>query len=204
MIDDELENKENIEKQTNADFVNGNISSHKWNQDKYGNWILEAINKDEANEFSQPKDKSLEKKILNNTERIKQETFVMTEWGIGKVTKIVDDIATVLIEGNPVEFHKETLTTSLPIYLCILCKDNTYWIDLIIEFFYNISILKSKIAQFMKCHHSQIIIIHKGVKVDKKNLSLMEMGIYERDILLVVIKDPQELNIIRYINILQV
>ena len=51
----------------------------------------------------------------------------------------------------------------------------------------------------MKCHHSQIVIVHNGAKVDKKGLSLIEMGIYENAVILVVIKDPQELMIVRYI-----
>ena len=192
--------KENSEKKAKVEMTDGNVSSYKWIQDKYGNWNLEKIKKEDPKECNQNDKKAIEKneiKTLDNTQRIKQDTFVMTEWGVGKVNKIEDEIATVIIEGQPVEFPKETLTTSLPVFLCILCKEITFWVDIKVEFFYNIATLKSKIAQFIKCHHSQIIIIHHGLKVDKKSLPLIEMGIYERDVILVVIKDPQELNILR-------
>jgi hypothetical protein len=180
-------------------FDGKTVSSYKWTQDKYGNWVLEKCSKEDTSKTQSKTEENNDIKVLDNTERIKPEGFVMTEWGVGRVKKIENGKVTVTIEGNPVEFSKETISTHTPVYLCILSKDVTYWVSLKIEYFYTIAVLKSKIAQFMKCHHSQIVIVHNGAKVDKKGLSLIEMGIYENVVILVVIKDPQELMIVRYI-----
>jgi hypothetical protein len=176
------------------------IKNYRWTQDRFGNWALEKVMKDEKKEEEREEGRSADKSennVIDNTERVKQDSYVMTEWGIGKVKKLENGIATVLIEGNPAEFPKEMLPTSLPVYLCILCKDMTYWVSLKVEFFYNIGILKSKIAQFMQCHHSQIVLVHSGAKIDKKTVSIMELGVYENDVILALIKDPQELQIFR-------
>ena len=196
-----IEEPENIEKLENNIKIDSSygkkISSFKWNQDKYGNWILEKCSKEEPS-ISEPKPDSIsENRVLDNTERIKLDGFVMTEWGVGKVKKIENGIVTVIIEGNPIDLSKDNISTYLPVYLCILSKDITYWVSIKIEFHYTIGYLKTKIAQFMKCHHSQIVIVHNGAKIDKKGLSLFDMGIYENDVILVAIKDPQELMIVR-------
>lgn len=165
-----------------------------WKQDKYGNWIL-----DKTTVGKKPHEKLEKSDLIDNSVSLKLDSLVMTEWGVGKVTnsKLEDGTVQVKIEENQLAFSPESIKVNLDIYLCILCKDSSYWVDMKIDFGFTIQSLKQKISQFIKCHPSQIVIIHSGAKVDKKNQSLVDIGVYEKDVFLIAIKDPQELSIFR-------
>lgn len=136
-------------------------------------------------------------KVIDNSEKYKVDMIVMTEWGIGKIISINEGgIAIVKIEGSEVEFPLMSLNTSLTVYCCILCKDSSNWIEIKVEFDFAVYALKKKIALMLRCHPSQVILIHGGRKVDK-NVNIFELGIYEKDVFLAIIKDPQELSVMR-------
>ena len=136
-------------------------------------------------------------KILNNNEKFKNSMSVMTEWGVGKILNLLEnDIALCRIEGSDIEFPLMNLNTSLTIYICILCKDSSYWTEIKLGFDYTVNQLKQKISTIVKCHPSQIVIVHNGRKVTK-SVNVFELGIYEKDVFLAIIKDPNELTVLR-------
>jgi hypothetical protein len=161
---------------------------------------MHKLSKTKDNLIKENEDKyqKRENSIIDNSERYKPDMLVMTEWGIGKIANINPEsqIGVVKIEGNEVEFPLSTLNTALTIYLCILCRDSTMWAEVKIGFDYTTNLLKKKICSFVKCHQSQIVLIHSGQKIDK-NQNIFELGVYEKDVFLAVIKDPQELFILR-------
>ena len=138
-------------------------------------------------------------KVIDNTEKFKVDMVVMTEWGLGKIIKISQGIASIKIEGTDVDFPLMSLNTMITIYLCILSKETTSWAEIKIPFDYLVHDLKTKIARITNSHHSQVLLVHNGAKI-QKNVNIFELGIYEKDTFLVIIKDPREIEISRCIS----
>jgi hypothetical protein len=139
-------------------------------------------------------------KVLNNNQKFKIGMSVMTEWGVGKILNIMEgDIALCSIEGSDIEFPLGSLITSLSVFICILCKDSSNWAEAKIGFDFSVNNLKQKISKMIKCHPSQIVIVHNGSKVIK-NTNIFDLGVYEKDVFLAIIKDPTELSILRCKN----
>ncbi len=170
-----------------------------WTQDKYGRNKLSIKDELKLNKQKSSQTKQ-EKIILDNTEKFKEGLEVMTAWGLGRVVKHNENgLYAIKIEGNEVEFPADDLKLNYIIYLCILCKDNTYWCEMKIDFNLSLTQLKRKISTFIKCHPSQIVVIYNGSKLENlKNLE--ELGLYDFCTFLVAIKDPQELSILRTRN----
>ncbi len=135
--------------------------------------------------------------IIDNTEKYKTDMTVMTEWGVGKILSINPEtsIAMVKIEGSEVEFPLLSLNTAITIYFCVLSAGSDCWCEMKVSFDYTSQDLKSKLSAYLKCHSSQIVLIHNGMKIQKSD-NIFELGVYERDVFLAVVKDTQEL----YIN----
>jgi len=138
-------------------------------------------------------------KVIDNEEQFKSGMVVMTEWGLGTIVKISEEIASVKIEGTDVDFPLISLNTMISIYLCIVTKDTTTWAEVKLPFDYLINDLKIKVARIINSHQSQVLLVHNGAKIEK-NVNVFELGIYERDTFLAIIKDPQEFKIFRSLN----
>jgi hypothetical protein len=139
-------------------------------------------------------------KIIDNTEKYKNEMIVMTEWGIGRIGSIsTEGIAVIKIEGSEVEFPLSSLNTCLTVYLCILLKENCFWAEVKLGFDCSVYGLKKRVAQLIKCHPSQVVIVHGGKKIET-NVGIFELGVYEKDVFLAVVKDPKEYFITRSKN----
>ena len=179
----------------------------KWRQNSNGEYILHKYTED-ITEKSNARKLSTQltkinnadvKKIIDNTEKFKLDMVVMTEWGLGKILNIDGGVALVKIEGTEIEFPLFNLNTSITIYLCILMRDGTSWAEIKVPFDYFVKDLKIKIARITKCHNSQVILVHNGAKIEK-NLNIFDLGVYERDTFMAIIKDPQEYQMIRSKN----
>lgn len=179
------------------------FAKFRWLQDSTGSYKL--ISMDEANKDvktqtrSRSESKDLkEDNVIDNTKRFKENMSVMTEWGVGNITKLDAEMtkATIKIEGTELEFPLTAVRTELNIYCCILNKEGTQWAEVKLNFDATTLMIKKKIASLCNCHHSQVVLVHNGSKI-KRNLTISELGLYEREILLCVIKDPIEHSIIR-------
>jgi len=136
--------------------------------------------------------------VIDNTEKYKIGNTVMTDWGIG-IIKLINDnnTAMVNIESNEVEFPLINLSTFFTIFFCVLKNDSCSWLELKINLDCLVNGLKEKLGNVIECHPSQIVLIHGGNKIDK-NCNIFELGAYERDVFLAVIKDVQELVVSRF------
>jgi len=171
-----------------------------WVQDKFGRNILSV--KDDLKFGKKNSEINInENVIIDNSEKFKDGLEVMTAWGLGKVVaKNESGTYTIKIEQTEVEFPPEDIKLNYSVYCCILCKDHTYWSEIKLDFNSSLTAFKKKISSFIKCHPSQIVIIYNGNKLENiKNLE--ELGIYDKCIFLVAIKDPQELSILRTRNV---
>ena len=169
-----------------------------WTQDKYGRSKL--IHKDEIKVKESKADKKTENLVIDNSEKYKEGLEVMTAWGLGKyVRRNENGLIAIKIEATEVEFQEEDIKLNHTIVCCILCKDNTYWTELKLDLNTSLTGFKKKISTFIKCHPSQIVIIYNGNKLENLR-NLEELGLYDKCIFLVAIKDPQELVILRTKN----
>jgi hypothetical protein len=145
--------------------------------------------------------KKSENVILDNTDRLKKDMIVMTAWGLGKI-KGKNEVGQYIIsiESNEVTFGIEDIKLNYIVYCCILCKEETYWTEVKLDFNTSLSSFKKKISSFVKCHPSQVVVIYGGKKLEGIN-NLEELGLYDKLTFLIAIKDIQEYSALRTKNI---
>ena len=140
--------------------------------------------------------------VLDLTEQIKPGMLVMSEWGEGKVISInkTDQTIVLSIEGENHSFNISTVNPLINIFVCVVIKNKTNWLNLKIFFDDNCFNIKSKISKIFKCHINQIILIHNNKKITDNNKSTFNMGLYENGCLLCVIKEKEDSLNLRFKN----
>lgn len=184
---------------------NSIFTKFSWKQKSGGEYnlsFIEPVTSERKISINLPQQNKSEgaMQIIDNTEKFKPQMVVMTEWGIGTIDSISSEgIAVIKIEGSEVEFPLSGLNTCLTVYLCILQKENCIWAEVKLGFDCSVYGLKKRVAQLIKCNPSQIVIVHGGKKIET-NVGVFELGVYEKDVFLAVVKDPKEYFITRSKN----
>jgi len=130
-------------------------------------------------------------RILDITDKLQLDKYVITEWGLGKITKKENQIVTVDIYGNPAEFAASAIKLNYSITILVLFGENSLLLDLKVDSSTTISKFKKKIAEIVNSHSSLIVLVHSGRKVENEK-SILELGIYDKDSFMAVVKDPAE------------
>ena len=154
-----------------------------------------------ASEIQENNDKANEKinDIIDFSERIKKDIIVNTEWGPGRIKSVDKENKTCLIaiESDELSFPIMSVNPSLNIYACIIDKLKTHWMLMKVNFSDTALSIKQKIGKLYQVHHSQIVLIHSGYVVTD-NKSVFDMSLFEKDDILVVIKDKKEFSFKRF------
>jgi len=140
-------------------------------------------------------------RILDNTDKFKIDKFVITEWGLGKIIKKENNLITVDIYGTQQEFVENAIKLNYTITVLVLIGENSYLLDLKVDSSTTILRFKKKIADIVNTHSSLIVLVHGGRKVEDEK-SILELGIYDKDSFMAIVKDPSESVISRGGNIL--
>ena len=140
--------------------------------------------------------------VLDLTEQIKPGMLVMTDWGEGKVISINKTEQTIVlsIEGENHSFNISAVNPFIYIYICVVVKNTTNWLNLKIFYDDNCYNIKSKISKIFKCHINQIILIHNNKKITDNNKSTFNMGLSKNGCLLCVIKEREDSLNLRFKN----
>lgn len=182
-----------------------------WKQRANGTYYLEspfaqnsnnkANNISSSSEIQESKGKVEAKinDIIDFSEKVKKDSIVNTEWGPGRVKSVNKENKTCLveIESNEVSFPILSVNPSINIYGCIIDKMKTHWMLMKINFNDTALSIKQKIGKIFQVHHSQILLIHSGYVVTE-NVSVFDMGLFEKDDILIVIKDKKEFSFKRF------
>ena len=183
-----------------------------WKQHPNGTHSLESpyANNNTINtikENSIKKGKETEEKkgddFIDMSEKIKKDAIVNTEWGPGKIISVdkANQTCKIKIENEELSFPLMSVNPSLNIYACIIDKSKTNWAMLKVTFQDTSLSIKQKIAKMYQVHHSQIILIHAGVVISD-NKGVFDIGLFENDDLLIVIKDKKEFAFKRFKSII--
>lgn len=130
-------------------------------------------------------------RIMDNTDKLKLDKYVITEWGLGKIIKKENQLVTVDIYGNPAEFPESAIKLNYSITVLVLIGDGSLLLDLKVDSSTTISKFKKKIAEIVNSHASLIVLVHSGRKVENEK-SILELGIYDKDSFMAIVKDPSE------------
>ena len=92
--------------------------------------------------------------VLDLTEQIRIGMLVMTDWGEGKVISInkTEKTLVINIEGNNHTFNISNVNPLINIFICVVIKNITNWLNLKILSDDNCFNIKSKIAKIYKCN----------------------------------------------------
>lgn len=140
--------------------------------------------------------------VLDLTEQIKIGMLVMTDWGEGKVISInkTEKTLVINIEGNNHTFNISDVNPLINIYILVVIKNTTNWLNLKIFSDDNCFNIKSKISKIYKCNINQIILIHNNKKIIDNNKSTFNMGLAENCSLLCLIKEKEDCLNLRFKN----
>lgn len=143
--------------------------------------------------------------ILDMSENLKLNSMVNTEWGPGKIILINKEaqIVKIRIEGQEQEFPFNSINPFLQIYVCIISENKIHWSLLKIALGENLYYIKNKIGNMYKVHPSRVLIIHAGKKIKDYSVNIYNLGIYEKDELLVVIREPVQFSKFRFKNLIK-
>jgi hypothetical protein len=130
-------------------------------------------------------------RIMDNRDKLKIDKFVITEWGLGKIIKKDNQIITVDIYGNPAEFPESSIRLNYSITVLVLINEASFLLDIKVDSSTSIKRFKKKIAEIVNSHSSLIVLVHSGRKVEDEK-SILELGIYDKDTFMAVVKDPSE------------
>ncbi|MCQ2818905.1 MAG: hypothetical protein MJ252_16690 [archaeon] len=178
-----------------------------WHQRENGKFKLSLKNeKDkgetekEENNFNEENKELNKEKTLEFNDDFKEGMFVMTEWGPGKITSVnrSDKSCNVKIEDSTVPFPYDTLKASLNIYLCIVEKSKQYWGIINVQFTDTVKGIRIKIGRILNVHYSQVVILKSGKQLKSNDRTILDLELFEKDELLVVIKDEAEKRNIRF------
>lgn len=185
-----------------------------WKQRPNGTHCLESpyannnqsnSNKDNSNSSMKKSSGNAQEKVndfIDLSEKIKKDAIVNTEWGPGKIISVdkANQTCKIKIENEELSFPLMSVNPSLNIYACIIDKSKTNWAMLKVTFQDTSLSIKQKIAKMYQVHHSQIILIHGGVVISD-NKGVFDIGLFETDDLLIVIKDKKEFAFKRFRNV---
>lgn len=166
-------------------FLNINNPNQIENIKKENNSINTQIN------ITKPSKLERTTRIYDNTEKYKLESFVVTEWGLAKITKKENQIISVTIDGNPAEIPESQIKLNYCVNVLVLINESSYLLDLKVDPSTSINDFKKKIAEFVNSHSSLIVLIHGGKKVEEPK-NIVDLGIYDRDSFMALVKDPSE------------
>lgn len=193
----------------NKDIINEKNSFPKWKRMENGTYILHTpgANEIEQEEFKEEeqidkKVKKSEQKIYTCGEKITVNQMVNCDWGQGKIISIdkENQTAKVKIEGQEISLPISTLISDMNIYVLAIDKSGTNWIMLKVSYNDNVKKVRMKIANLYNVHYTQVVIIHNSRYVRSSDQSVFEIGLYEKDTILAVIKDKKEFNFTRFKN----
>jgi len=139
-------------------------------------------------------------RIRDNTDKMQLEKYVITEWGLGKIVKKENQIVTVDIYGNPAEFPESAIKLNYSLTVLVLIGESSLLLDLKVDSSTTISKFKKKIAEIINSHSSLIVLVHAGRKVEHEK-SILELGIYDKDSFMAVVKDASETLVSRMGNL---
>lgn len=169
-----------------------------WTQLANGYSALQAIKKKEEHLMKRSDTVSIsnqakDKKTLDNSVKFKVDKMVFTEWGIGKITSVSNESRSckVKIEGDEVSFGFDFITPFINIFFCVLTKSRNDWIALKFNIGDIVGTIRRKLSTIYVCHYSQILLVHSGEKLTSDSEKLSELGLFEGDEMLAVVKDPQ-------------
>ena len=164
--------------------------------------ILEKSNSNSSFNSNSENENNNQPNVLDLTEQIKPGMLVMSEWGEGKVISINKSDQTIIlsIEGENHSFNISNVNPLINIFVCVVIKNTTNWLNLKIFFDDNCFNIKSKISKIFKCNINQIILIHNNKKITDNNKSTFNMGLYENGCLLCVIKEKEDSLNLRFKN----
>jgi len=140
-------------------------------------------------------------RIFDNTDKLKVDKYVITEWGLGKIVKKENQIVTVDIYGNPAEFPESSIKLNYSITVLVLINETSFLLDIKVDSSTSIKKFKKKIAEIVNSHSSLIVLVHGGRKVEDEK-SILELGIYDKDSFMAVVKDPAETFVSRGGNVI--
>lgn len=180
------------------------IVFQKWHKNDDGIYYLsnnENSKNKEKNESKEDNEKNSKKvNILELCDEYKSGMFVMTEWGPGKISSVnlEEKTCKVKIEDQECPFPFDTIKTSLNLCVCIVDKIKTYWGLINIQFTDTVKSLRIKIGNILNVHFSQVIIVKGGQKLKNNDSSILDLDFFEKDKILVVIKDETEKRFFRF------
>lgn len=184
---------------TQSEIIAEPMKELSWSQMPNGSSALQSIQKQKENLMHKSGKTSIEKDlkektVLDNSVRFKVDKMVLTEWGVGKITSVTNEsrLCKVKIEGDEVEFGFDFINPFITIFFCVLTKTKTDWIALKFNLSDTVETVRRKLAIIYLCHHSQILLIHSGEKLTCNTEKLYEMGFFDGDEMLGVVKDAQE------------
>ena len=130
--------------------------------------------------------------VLDMSDRLKKNTTVLTEWGTASLVSINKSTkkCEVKVEGQTVTLDLDTIKPFITVYMCIVDKIKTHWGMMKIGYSDTTNTLKKKIALLYNVNPLQVVLVHNGCKI-KEDIGIFEMGLFEFDDMLVVIKDKQ-------------
>lgn len=144
-----------------------------------------------ASAAAKPQKLGRAERILDNTDKMQLEKYVITEWGLGKIVKKENQIVTVDVYGNPAEFPESAIKLNYSVTVLVLIGESSLLLDLKVDSSTSISKFKKKIAEIVNSHSSLIVLVHSGRKVEHEK-SILELGIYDKDSFMAVVKDAAE------------
>ena len=164
--------------------------------------IIEKSSINSSNDSNSENNINNKPDVLDLTEQIKPGMLVMTDWGEGKVISINKTEQTIVlsIEGENHSFNISAVNPFIYIYICVVVKNTTNWLNLKIFYDDNCYNIKSKISKIFKCHINQIILIHNNKKITDNNKSSFNMGLSKNGCLLCVIKEREDSLNLRFKN----
>lgn len=178
-----------------------------WHQKDSGNFKISSKKENEIDENIGTENNSLDKKkeiekldIVEFSDDFREGMFVMTEWGPGKVANVnkADKTCKIKIEDQTVSFPFDNLKASLNIFLCIVEKSKQYWGIVNVKFTDTVKNIRIKIGQILNVHYSQVILLKNGNQLRNNNRSILDLDLFEKEELLVVIKDESVKRFIRF------
>ena len=182
------------EKTGSTNLIQMNPSLEKKNTQ---NFIIE--NQIDSNSFSiiNQSENSVnnnKKEILDLSDNFKINSIVMSAWGPGKITYVNKDLHKVKlrIEDEEQEFDFSALNPFIQIYICIVNENNIKWTLLKFNLSDTCYIIRNKIGNLLNIHSSRVLLIHRGYKIKDYNKTIFSLGLFEKDELLCVIREPIE------------
>jgi hypothetical protein len=182
--------------------INNTYTENNFNKDKNDNDNSRENSKENLKEKLKEKEaqcSSRESRTFDNREKFKLGKSVITEWGLGKIIKIDGSLIFVDIYGNPSEFYESTLKNFYKINILVLINNSSLILEINVDCSLTLSSFKKKIAEIINTHPSLIVLVHSGRTI-KKDTYMLELGIYDNDNFMVIVKDPIETCVTRAEN----